>query len=235
MKPPMINGVPVPYGLSVGSLRDRIRSPGPEAWVAVAALGFSDEPKAIEVLAGLLRSPDWRFRRSAVAALPHHGLAATLTCELVNALDDSSPYVVRTACEAVAALKVVAARSRLVELLGSPAAATRSAAARALGVVAGENEFQALLARFRSEQSTGTKREIAWAMREKATAATWRVLFDLWSTDSLPRHRVWSCELVEAFGREGALPELHRMTSDSDGHVRKAAARALRKRAGGGP
>jgi len=44
--------------------------------------------------------------------------------------------------------------------------------------------------------------------------------------DSVPRHRVWACELLGKFGKKNDVPLLQPLLIDSNGHVRRAANRA---------
>ena len=54
----------------------------------------------------------------------------------------------------------------------------------------------------------------------------WVHLFVAWSSDRVPRHRVWACELAQRFGGRSVLPALKALKADIDGHVQRAAMQA---------
>ncbi len=57
--------------------------------------------------------------------------------------------------------------------------------------------------------------------------SNWRLLFDTWRREHPPRHRVWACELAGTYGSSEILPYLAQLAADGDGHVSKAAGRAI--------
>src|SRR5579862_9440368 len=127
-RPPRINGVTVPYDLSVPELTARLRPPGPQAWAVCTALGYSDTEEALSVLLDLLTDTDWCYRRVAVEALGAHRLAPSIATQIVARLSDPSAYVVRTACRVVADLRLSEAHDILRQLISSPEPRTREMA-----------------------------------------------------------------------------------------------------------
>jgi HEAT repeat protein len=226
-RPESLNGVPVPYAASVAELRTRLRPPSPEAWAAVVALANSDSPEAVDVLVGLTYDPDWRYRRVAVEALGSHPLDRRATRAVLCALRDSSPYVVRTACEAAADMQLAEAHAPVARLLESKSGLTRQTAVAALARVWSAEDLPALVRLYRCDPAKKVRREAAWTLWKNVSAETWRPLFDLWLNDPLHRHRVWACLLAGAFGDPAAKAQLVPLCRDPDGHVRKAARRAL--------
>ena len=51
----------------------------------------------------------------------------------------------------------------------------------------------------------------------------WRETFSERVKDSIPRHRIWACELLRNFGSKSDLAILPTLLQDNDGHVRHAA------------
>ncbi len=228
-RPDVLNGVQVPYGAEVSVLRSRVRSPGPEAWAAILALGHHHAQEAFELLVQLTASPDWGIRRSAVEAVAVHALGPTAAPVLIDRLGDPSPYVVRAACEAVAHLRLGDAHDAVVTLLASQEAATRRRALQALSVLWQPSDFGRVLTMLQTDQSREVRLAAAWTLRANVDLDNWWALYRTWGVDPLPRHRVWACELEGQFGTAGQVPEREKLTQDKDGHVRRAAKLALEK------
>jgi HEAT repeat protein len=172
-------------------------------------------------------SPDPYVRRAAAEAIGQHSEGRQLQSVLLDLALDPNEYVVRSACEAVANLGIEAAHDRLVSLLRSGESVTRCAAVRALRRIWRESDFAEVFRMSVHDISDEVAKEAAWTLRERATALNWPALFHEWRTHSIPRHRVWACELAAAFGGFGALSQVRQLLGDADGHVRRMAADAL--------
>jgi HEAT repeat protein len=221
------NGVPIPYGLPLEELEARLQQPGAAAWTAILALARDPQERAIQILTRCVRFEDWRFRRIALEAISDHALALDASGLIRASLHDPSPYVVRTAIEAILRLELTAAHDDLLSLFSANEAATRQAAVRGLSSMWGSGDFMAVLRLFRSDPSPAVRNSAAWTLNETAEASTWRTLFDTWKDDDLPRARTWACQLAGRYGNPDLVPELERLARDRNGHVRKAAARAM--------
>jgi HEAT repeat protein len=127
-----------------------------------------------------------------------------------------------------AAIGATSAHAAIVDLLRAAEAPTRRAAVCALAQLYEEGDFDALFGIARADPDESVRRAAAWMLRTVAVPSHWRPLFDAWVEDALPRHRVWACELVAAYGDEAALTRIEPLSRDGDGHVRKAARGALR-------
>ncbi len=213
---------------SLSDLRQALREAGPPAWAACRALAAMGDEASLDCLLGLSRAPDWRLRRAAIEALAGHALADRCAPDLAAALGDASPYVVRTACEAVGQRAILAARPAIARLAHGPDPATREAALRAWASLWRVEDFEPVLGIHRRDPVERVRREAAGLLMRQADAANWWRLFEPWSTAPFGRHRRWACELAGRFGGAGAVPAaLQGLLHDTDGHVRKAAARAL--------
>jgi HEAT repeat protein len=225
-RPPVWGGIP--SELPIAELANRLKKPGTEAWAAITALAQNPSSEAFQLLVQCAASSDWTFRRIAIEALSHHALAGNARTLICAALRDSSPYVVRTACEAVGRLQFSEAHDDLRRLLSSVEAATRAAAIRALHSLWQPDDFAPVFRLSLSDPAQFVRREAAWLLRETAQSTTWRELFEAWKNAELPRLRFWACQLAELYGSDGVRLDLERLTKDRDGHVRKAAGKALR-------
>lgn len=108
-KPTAVNGVVIPHDVSFAEIVSKLRTPGPSAWAAIKALGHNPSEEALKTLVDLCDHPDWRYRRSSIAALITHPASSTVERAILQALDDESPYVVRAACDAVGELRLMRA------------------------------------------------------------------------------------------------------------------------------
>jgi HEAT repeat protein len=147
---------------------------------------------------------------------------------ILSALRDPSEHVVRTACNVVAQWELNEAHELVVALLANPSKATRQAAIRTLRAIWVDADFTLIFRIYTNALEMDVRREAAWVLRQRASFTHWRMLFDAFHVDELPRHRQWACELAENFSRGGILPALTQLALDVDGHVRKAASQAIR-------
>ena len=223
----MLNGTPIPYTASFAELCRNLKSPGPLAWASIMALGYQDSDDAFQELVELSQSTDWRFRRSAVEALAHHSRVGDAQNVIERALNDTSPYVVRTACEVVGNLKLSTLHDNVATLLNSKYPVTRQSALRVLSQLWHESDFPMVFHIFISDGNESVRKEAAWVLRDHPSKENWLELFQAWWQDPLGRHRRWSCELATTFGASKVEKELKELSGDADGHVRKAAASAL--------
>lgn len=194
----------------------------------IRKLRSREDEEALKQLAQAATIEDQFLRRAMLESIGLHPLGRKLTSNIVDALGDPSEYVVRTACEIVQKWELNEAHESVVALLENGSKATRLAAIRALGAIWTDADFSLIFPIYTSASELGVRREAAWVLRRRATSGHWRPLFNAFYADKLPRHRQWACELAENFSGPDILPLLSQLSLDVDGHVRKAALRAIR-------
>lgn len=226
-KPDAWQGEPIPYDAPTAELRERVRVAGPPAWAAFRALAERDTDEALHALAEAARFDDPFLRRAAVGSIGLHPRGRALAATLTAALHDVDEYVVRTACAAASLLRLAESHDTVRGLLTHRMPTIRESALRTLGSLWTPDDFEPVLHVFRQDSSEEVRDEAAWVLRAHATEEHWRALFDAWSRDPLARRRLWACEVAGSFGDTGVLPELEQLRADKDGHVRKAAVRAM--------
>jgi HEAT repeat protein len=226
-KPPNFNGILVPYGASVIELAAMIELPGPQRWAAYIALAHDESEEGLGVLAKATQRSDPHTRRAALAAIGQHVKGHTLADLVHDGLEDPSDFVARTACEAAAALRLHGAHDAVFRLLDDKSLATRIVAIQTLKVLWNDLDFTKLHEIVQDKRNERLRKEAAFTLRARASESNWHQLFDTWREDSLPRHRTWACQLAELFGGSQAMPILTKLAKDHNGHVRKAAARAI--------
>lgn len=229
MYPVEENGVVVPYTATYDELCECLKTPGPLAWEACIALGRLGTSVAFTKLEELSQSPDWRFRRTAIEALAFHPQAGKAIELLQAALKDSSPYVSRTACGTIAKIKLVELHDDVIALLKSNNPVTRQSTVIALNEIWRDTDFDETYGLFLSDRVADVRKQAAWTLRNHATNENWMKLFEAWWRDFIIRHRKWACELASMFNAHKVEKELEELSRDKDGHVRKAAMKALTK------
>jgi HEAT repeat protein len=189
----------------------------------IRKLALREDPASLNALTNAAGVEDQFIRRTATEAIGRHPHGRELRSTVLRALCDSSEYVVRTACDVVAGWELQEAHELVVALLENPSEATRQTAIRALGTIWVEADFPVMFRIYNNASEDGIRREAAWVLRQRATSAHWRTLFDVFQVDELARHRQWACELAEKFSGIDYPPVLSKLSFDVDGHVRKAA------------
>ena len=194
---------------------------------AIRALGSRNDAEALISLAALAAVDDQFLRRTAVETIGLHPRGRELGAVILSALRDPSEYVVRTACNVVEGWSLLEAHDLVLPLLANDSGATRRSALGALGSIWAETDFPSVFKLFMGDSEIDVRREAGLVLRQQATSTTWQTIVEAFCTDELARHRQWACELAERFSGPELLPALSPLLSDPDGHVRKAAARAV--------
>ena len=198
----------------------------------IRGLGSREDAGALKALAEAATVKDQFIRRTAVEVIGRHPQGRELHTIILSALGDPSEYVVRTACEVVAQWELHEAHELVVALLANASKATRQTAISTLGTIWADADFPLIFRIYTNASDIDVRKTAAWVLRGRATSAHWRTLFAAFHVDELPRHRQWACELAEDFSAPDIIPVLSQLSFDVDGHVRKAAARAIRTLSG---
>ncbi|HYV36683.1 MAG TPA: HEAT repeat domain-containing protein [Gemmataceae bacterium] len=226
-KPQIWNGEPIPYDASVADVRSTVEEPGPKAWAAIRALADKPDPEALTTLVQLTHSSDPHLRRSAVEALGIHYSGQSASEVVCHLLHDRVSFVARAAVDTAAKLQLTAAHGQVVCLVKAAEDSTKLAALRALESLWKSSDFELVFDLYLHDPSKEVRKQAAWTLQKNVGADHWEHLFSAWSTDPLPRHRVWACQVAEMFGSATIIPALHVLCADQDGHVRGAASQAV--------
>ena len=201
----------------------------PASHEVIREVVLQEDAVALNALADAAAVEDQFLRRTAIEAIGYHPQGQQLRSIILSTLRDPSEYVVRTSCEVVARWELLEAHELVVALLTSPSKATLQTAIRTLGTIWVDADFPMIFRIYTNASEVEVRREAAWVLRQRVTSAHWQTLFDAFYVDELARHRQWACELAEKFSGPNILPVLSHLSSDVDGHVRKAAACAIQK------
>jgi HEAT repeat protein len=227
-RPEKWNGEPIPYNEPIEVLRNWISTRGPKAGPAFRALAELHEPEAMAVLVDLTRSADPYLRTSAVHAIANSPSGRNAADVVLSMLHDHNGFVVRAACGAAADLGLAAGHDRILGLVSANEESTRLSALEALEVLWEPSDFEMVFARYLCDRSDRVRKRAAWTLNKNIGTDHWKRVFEAWSRDPVPRHRVWACSIAERFGERDLLPSLKALRSDADGHVRHAAEQAAK-------
>ncbi|WP_316237977.1 HEAT repeat domain-containing protein [Bradyrhizobium sp. SZCCHNR1015] len=194
---------------------------------SIRALLTRPDAAALALLRDASASADEFIRRTAVEIIGRHASGRNLNDVILRALADQSDYVVRAGCKVIEDWRWDAAHDAISNLIKSPSVSTRQVSIRTLGAIWQQTDFQPVFQIYKTDAETAVRREAAWTLRNNVSSADWRLLFDAFRTDALPRHRGWACDIASAFGHSDVVPFLNPLCTDRDGHVRKAAAKAM--------
>lgn len=95
----------------------RFRSPGPETWAAISALGNDSSNDAVVIHSDLAHHPDWRYRRSATESLSNHPSPTSASALFDAWLADPLPRHRIWACELARTYGDEVTKSRLQPLM----------------------------------------------------------------------------------------------------------------------
>jgi HEAT repeat protein len=224
--PESVNGLPVPYEVSLKDLAELASGPAPARWPAFYAIGRINTEAAIVILSDFARARDDHTRRTAIEVLGRVPNRPESDLILLSALRDSSGQVARTACDIVGARRWNDARPALRDLARGTDLETRVSAVRALAQLGHPEDVDVAEALMASSDAK-VRNEAAFACHALVSSASWRRLATEWLSDPVPRHRAWASELFGQFGSAEDRLVLDRLRADPDGHVREAARRAV--------
>lgn len=223
------NTASVSYDTTLMELKALIAAEGDSAWAAFPVLASLSTNEALELLRFYAHSPDWRYRRAAIDALPQHAQSKQASDLIFKALKDSSVYVLCAACRSAGTISLHNAHNEIMALISSPEKSIRIEAIRAISILWQPNDFPFILSIFKSDREKDVRHEAGWSLKEHASTNTWRTLFETWKNDDLPKPRVWACELARHYSASDVKDDLLILSKDLNGHVRKAADKALDK------
>ncbi|MGH7976149.1 MAG: HEAT repeat domain-containing protein [Limisphaerales bacterium] len=225
--PQQINGTQIPYDAPLEILLEQIKSHLPETGAAFVALAAKGSEQSLAALVSAAKGKDADFRRAAIEAIANHSLGikqAKLICDLFQ---DSDEIVVRAACRAAANLKLSKSHNQIFALLNSKNPKTREVALEALDKLWLDSDFEQVFKIHTTDKNSNVRKRAAWTLRRNVARRNWKILFEVWQKDEMSRHRVWACELAAQFGSVSNLSVLNKLFDDQDGHVGKAAKKAI--------
>lgn len=224
-----LNCIPIPHDSDIQELISIIEDKKPEMFAACIALGNKSDIKALNYLIELTKSDDWAIRRIAVEAIAFHPQGKNSAQVLIGLLFDSSHYVSRTACETIGILRITEAHDKIIKLLDSKESYTKIVAIKTLNNIWQEKDYERIFKILVNDPEIKVRKESAFILMNKTNSNNWKPLFEFFVKDTVSRHKVWACNLLEKYGDISYIPILSELEKDKDGHVRKAAQIAINK------
>lgn len=225
--PPVVNGVPVPYEAPLDELAQMLDC-SDTVEVAARALAHDGSPESLGLLRPLLHdnAGDWRRRQAAVEALGMHPLGGEEAARVIELLDDPIPHVVWAASLAAASLGLTQAVPHLLAALDSSERFVASGAHNALFKLQQPGDTKTLIDKYRTGDYERRK-SIGTLIAVRVRPRSWRDVYEPFKVSDVAEHRELACRIAHAFGGTEVRSDLEVLASDSDGHVRGAARRAL--------
>jgi hypothetical protein len=143
----------------------------PSSHESIRELASREDAGVLNELAEAAAIEDQFLRRTAIEVIGRHPLGSELRAIILSALADPSEYVVRTACEVVAAWKFSEAHEHVVALLADASKATRRAAIRTLGTIWIDTDFPLIFRIYANASEIDLRREAAWVLRQRVPSA----------------------------------------------------------------
>lgn len=225
--PKQINGAPIAYDTPLEILLEQIKSHSSKTAPAFIALSAHSSEKSLAALVSAAKGKDADFRRAAVEAIANHSMGIKQAKLIYDLLQDSDEIVVRAACRAAADLKLSEPHNRILALLNSKIPRTREVALEALEKLWLDSDFEQIFKIHTTDKNSNVRKQSAWTLARNVSRANWKILFEVWQKDEMASHRVWACELAAQFGSASNLETLEKLSDDENGHVRKAAKKAI--------
>ena len=226
-RPQQINGTPILYDAPLEILLEQIKIHSAETGAAFIALSAHSSEKSLAAVVSAAKGKNADFRRAGVEAIARHALGVTQAKLICDLFQDSDEIVVRAACRAAADLKLSESHNQILTLLNSKNPKTREVALEALDKLWLDSDFEQIFKIHTTDKNSNVRTQAAWTLRRNVARGNWKTLFEVWQKDEMSRHRVWACELAAQFGTVSNLSMLKKLSDDKDGHVRKAAKKAI--------
>jgi len=208
-------------------LKKKTEQPGPQAWEAFKQFSTLGTEESLSMLFEKVSNHDWTIRQAALNAIAEHKLGYKAEPILRKLMKDGSEYVVRAALAAAGKLRLTSLNEDVAAHLKDRNCSNREAAVRAIGQMWTSVNFDLVYALFLKDGDEAVQKEAAWSLYLNVDKDNWRTLYKSWISAVMPRYRLWAIELVLRFGNESDMSTLSSLTSDPNGHVRKAVENAL--------
>jgi HEAT repeat protein len=218
------NGIRIPYELTLVELRKMVEEQkSHDRWCAFTAIASKPEDEALAFLIDATFSRDSRMRALAAEAIQYHKQSRKAIGRLLQLLDDSEPPVQWRACETLAAMHALESHDAIVRLLSAKQNRTRQVALEALDRIWLETDYPAVLHIMQHDKVLALRKDAGWILHNHLSADHWKELLDYWISHSLPRYRVWACEIIAKYGSVEYISLLEALLKDENGHVRRGA------------
>ncbi|MCL1994506.1 MAG: HEAT repeat domain-containing protein [Spirochaetes bacterium] len=225
---PSINGVKVPFDKSTQELFAMLDCELPLFYVACEALAYKNDVVSFEKLLSIFQDSDPYKKRIALECLGNHSMFDTATAEkyVFPCLDDSSPYIVRTAIDVLVKHRVAQSHEKIIQLLKSKDEATRECAFFALEHIGKASDFDLILSLY-NDKNKRIKNFVPYITLIFADETNWKKAYDLMQRGDHEKARLTACKLLDAFGTETEKGDASHFLHDKSGHVRNYASKML--------
>lgn len=217
MKQERINGIKVPYELSVAELAEMCNSGKmPDFVVAAEALGAKESVDSFQILRAYLTDQDYYKRLCALKVIASTKYCSEIAKEIEDALSSSKELSCRTALNIVAKQPVTVSEERIKTALMkciSPDNAHICYAANKLSI--NNENYDFLLKLFQKSSSCLAQEILSEILYHRYCKHHEKELFDLFAGSGYGKIRCLAVDI----GKENGF-DISRFKNDCDGHVR---------------
>ena len=198
-------GLEIPNDKSVEELIELTRERAPACWNAYTALGNNTSEKSIFALSNLLTNSDWTHVRSAIEAIGNNQRGLQLEDKLIRFLDDNNNFIITATIKALSKLKSVSSHDKIKSLINRDSVEIKQAAIEGLSNIWQVSDFEFLAEYYNNQDNDAIKKAIGFVLAEHADKSNWKKFFDIYSKDTISRHREWALIFASEFSGDKNL------------------------------
>ena len=216
----ILNGIPIPYDLSINQLRQMMESPTMKDFaLACEVLSCHKSHEAYEIMKGYINDKDKYRRLYILQTIFRHPEAVELTDFLEKAISSDDLSFVNNGLLAVANYKIKVSDSLLFSVITKHLSKLSYGALTALkGRGISEENYRNLTKLFQKAEQCSQKEAIGEILFAKYLPAKAMELFDLFRRDTFAKIRLLALKIGNIYHYD-----ISPFLSDTDGHVKKLA------------
>ena len=214
-------GLEIPNDKSVEELIELTKEKPPACWNAYTALGNNTSEKSIYALTDLLTNSDWTHVRSAIEAIGNNIRGLQLEDKLIRFLDGNNKFIVTATIKALSNLRSENSHDKIRGLINRDNVEIKQAAIEGLSNIWQVSDFDFLADYYNHQENDTIKKAIGFVLAEHVDKSNWKRFFDIYSIDTITRHREWALVFASEFSSDEKL--IAPFLKDKDGHIRKKA------------
>ncbi len=206
---------------TVDELIEMTKQTTPACWVGYSGLGLHTSDKSIDALVSLLNINDWTHVRATIDAIGKNKNGLRCEDKLLTFLDNANQFIVTAAIKALSNLLSTRAHDKIKSLTTSGDLVIQQTAIEGLSSIWEFTDFDFFINLYTQTTNEKIRKSIGYVLAEHCNAQNWKMLFNIFSNDSITRHREWAMTIADSFAGDKVL--LNLFLNDTDGHIRKKA------------
>lgn len=219
MKKEILNGTPIPYDLSVDTLKEMISSPMMKDFaLACEALSYKNEPEAYQIMKSYLHDKDKYRRLYILKTIFRHSEAVELVDDLEKAIASTDFLFIENGLLIVSKYSIKISEALLISAVRKYCDQLYTAVGALKTLEKSDGNFEAIMKLFTLCSKCAQKEILGEILCNGYLPEKAYELFDLFADDDSGRIRLIGVKIGKRYGLD-----ISKFLSDTDGHVRKAA------------